>query len=310
MTEELWFGDEQPADVRERAAQSLSAKLAELRGLKPFPVVAQRVMTIVSDQRARLEEVGRVLETDPALASRTLRLANSALFLVGKPCDSVNQAILRVGTKALYEMMAAVAVLGMFEDMRGVGLTMRDHCVGVAAIGRALARRHGWEGGGQVFLAGLLHDVGKLLCMQSEELPYDALPREYMAFDIMHQHERRILGYDHAVLGGHVLMDWKIPPSVAKAVAWHHQPGRAYAVGGDEALLVAILRLSDRVDLRIGEGAEPDDAFLDAVAKDSATAYLDISADDIARAWPSFVEARTSALSVFGGVAPPAKAQR
>src|SRR5262245_31380868 len=62
LVEELWFGDEEPADVKDRAARSLSAKLAELRGMKPFPVVAERVMTLVADQRARLEDVARVLE--------------------------------------------------------------------------------------------------------------------------------------------------------------------------------------------------------------------------------------------------------
>jgi putative nucleotidyltransferase with HDIG domain len=301
LVEELWFGDEEAADVKERAAKSLSAKLAELRGMKPFPVVAERVMTLVSDQRARLEDVSRILETDPALAARTLSLANSALFLVGRPCDSVNQAILRVGTKALYEMMAAVAMLEMFDDVRGIGIGFREHCVGVAAVGRALVRSYGWSGAGHVFLAGLFHDVGKLLSMQTQELPYDALPADYMAFDTVHLHERRILGYDHAVLGGHVLKQWKLPEPVARAVAWHHQPGRAYAVGGDEGLLVAVVRVADRIDHAIVAGTARDEAFLDSLSCDAALGYLDLKAEDLARAWPTFVDARVSALSVFGG---------
>jgi putative nucleotidyltransferase with HDIG domain len=307
LIEELWFGEDESPEVRARAAGSLSAKLAELRGMKPFPVVAERVMTLVADQRARLEEVARVLETDPALAARTLSLANSALFLVGRPCDSVNQAILRVGTKALYEMMAAVAMLEMFEDVRGIGLGFRDHCVAVAAIGRALVRRHGWPGAGQVFLAGLFHDVGKLLSMQSEELPYDALPREYMRCDMVHHHERKILGYDHAVLGGHVLHQWNLPAAVTKAVAWHHQSGRAYAAGGDEGLLVAVIRVADRVDHAIAEGAEPDDTLLEAFSRDASMSYLDLEAADLVRAWPALMEARLSALSVFGGTNPAKK---
>ena len=301
LVEELWFGEDESDDVRAKAASSLSAKLAELRGMKPFPVVAERVMTLVADQRARLEDVARVHETDPALAARTLALSNSALFLVGRPCDSVNQAILRVGTKALYEMMAAVAMLEMFEDVRGIGLGFRDHCVGVAAIGRALVRRHGWPGAGQVFLAGLFHDVGKLLSMQSDELPYDALPREYMLCDMVHHHERKILGYDHAVLGGHVLHQWNLPSAVAKAVAWHHQPGRAYAAGGDEGLLVAVVRVADRIDHAIAEGGAPDEALLEALQRDSSMDYLDLEAADVVRGWSAFVDARASALSVFGG---------
>ena len=301
LVEELWFGDDTPPDVKEKAAKSLSAKLGEIRGMKPFPVVAERIMTLVSDQRVRLEEVSRTLETDPGLAGRTLALANSALFLVGRPCDSVNQAILRVGTKALYEMMAAVAMLEMFDDVRGIGIGFRDHCVGVAAIGRALVKSHGWDGASQVFLAGLFHDVGKLLSMDTQELPYDALPAEYLEFDTVHLHERRLVGYDHAVLGGHVLKMWNLPEAVQKAVAWHHQPGRAFADGGDEALLVAIVRLADRIDHAIMRGTQPDPWFLDNLSRDAAMSYLDLKPDAVARAWPTLVEARTSALSVFKG---------
>lgn len=301
LVEELWFGDETPADVKERAANSLSAKLAEIRGMKPFPVVAERIMTLVSDQRVRLEEVSRVLETDPGLAGRTLALANSAMFLVGRPCDSVNQAILRVGTKALYEMMAAVAMLEMFQDVRGIGIGFRDHCVAVAAIARALVKSHGWDGASQVFLAGLFHDVGKLLSMDTEELPYDALPAEYLEFDTVHLHERRLVGYDHAVLGGHVLKQWNLPDTVAKTVAWHHQPGRAYEEGGDEALLVAIVRVADRIDHAVSRGRNPDEGLFENMSRDAALSYLDLKPDEIARAWPALVEARSSALSVFKG---------
>src|SRR5262249_40391562 len=141
-----------------------------------------------------------------------------------------------------------------------------------------------------------------LLSMQTEELPYDALPSDYMRFDTVYLHERRLVGYDHAVLGGHVLKQWKLPHAVAMAVAWHHQPGRAYAAGGDEALLVAIVRIADRIDHAIMEGALPDEVFLEALSRDAAMSYLEIKPDDIARAWSAFVDARTSALSVFGAV--------
>jgi HD-like signal output (HDOD) protein len=137
--------------------------------------------------------------------------------------------------------------------------------------------------------------------MESEELPYDALPAEYMEFDTVHLHERRIVGYDHAVLGGHVLKQWKLPDVVARAVAWHHQPGRAYANGGDEAILVAIIRVADRIDHALVRGTAPDATFLESMAKDVALSYLELRVEDIARAWPTFIDARGSALSVFGG---------
>jgi putative nucleotidyltransferase with HDIG domain len=298
--EELWFGEEDSTMPRLEAARSVAAKLAKAQGLRPFPVVAHRVMQLASDPAVGADAVSRVIATDPALASRALKLANSALFRIGKPCDTVDQAIVRLGTRTVYEMMAAVAVLAMFDDARGVGLAIRDHCVAVAGLTRALVKRHGWEGSGQVFLCGLMHDIGKLLCMQSGELPYDALPEEQREVDRVHLYERRILGFDHAVLGAHAMLQWKIPDPVAQVVAWHHQPGRAYQAGGDVGLMVALVRLADQIDFRIANGLPPDGEFIARLATDAALDYLDIDADSIARAWPTLSDARTDVLMALG----------
>ncbi|HEX4479109.1 MAG TPA: HDOD domain-containing protein [Polyangiaceae bacterium] len=299
VLEELWFSDDDPSRSHEQASQSLAFEMARLRGLKPFPVVAERVMTLVRDPAVRIDEVRRVLETDPSLAARTMTVANSALFSVGKPCRSVDQAIIRLGTKTVHDLMATVAVLGMFSDVRGQGITIRDHCVGVAAIGRALVRREGWYSGGQVFLAGLMHDVGKLLLMQTEDISYERIPSPYAGIGHVHLYEREKLGYDHAVLGGHAITAWKIPDPIAKVVAWHHQPGRAYQVGGDFGLMVAIVRLADRLDYLIASGAEslPD---VRALEEDSAAAtYLDVDPQRLTDGFEEFVQARLDALSAF-----------
>lgn len=300
LLEELWFGEEDATIPRIEASKSLAAKLAKAQGLRPFPVVAHKVMQLASDPSVGTDQVSRIIATDPALASRALKLANSALFRIGRACDTVDQAIVRLGTRAVYEMMAAVAVLAMFDDARGVGLAIRDHCVGVAGITRALVRRHGWEGSGQVFLSGLMHDIGKLLCMQSGELPYDALPEEQRQVDRVHLYERRVLGFDHAVLGAHAMRDWNIPEPVSQVVAWHHQPGRAYAAGGDVGIMVALIRVADHIDSRVSRGLPADEAFLRELDRDAALSYLDIDADTIARAWSTLADARTEVLVALG----------
>jgi HD-like signal output (HDOD) protein len=296
--EELWFCDDDPLRTHEQASSSLAFEMGRLRGLKPFPVVAERVMTLVRDPAVRIEDIRRTLEADPGLSARTLQVANSALFSVGKPCRTVDQAIVRLGTRAVHDLMATVAVLGMFADVRGVGISIRNHCVGTAAIAKALVRKQGWYAGGQVFLAGLLHDVGKLLLMQTEDMRYDRIPPHFAGPDHVHLFERERLGYDHAVLGGHTVTAWKIPGPTAKVVAWHHQPGRAYSEGGDIGLMVAIVRLADRLDhLFANSNARLDLAVLEEDA--AAVSYLDLATKDIEASVPELVTARAEALGAF-----------
>jgi len=299
VIEELWFGDDDPNHSTEEASRSLAASVAQLEGLKPFPAVAQRMMELVSDPEVRIEDVSRLVQNDPAIAGKTVRLANSALYRVGQPVETIDQAIMRLGLTTLNQMVTALAVVGMFRDSKGLGRDIRDHCVGTAAVGRALARRKNWYGHGQVFMAGLMHDLGQLLCMQTGELVYEDIPEDRFGADKTHVYEREVLGYDHAVLGGHVLRSWKIPDPVPKAVAWHHQPARGYEVGGDIGLLVAYTRIADRIDHLMTEEVTPSAELLETLANDSASTYAGISANDFDLHWDAMLEARKDALAMF-----------
>src|SRR5450432_3815427 len=86
IREELWFGDEDPARTAEQASRSLAAAAGWVAGLKPFPVVAARVMTLLADPDTPVAKVRRAIEQDPALTARLLRVANSALYRAAVPC--------------------------------------------------------------------------------------------------------------------------------------------------------------------------------------------------------------------------------
>jgi len=151
-----------------------------------------------------------------------------------------------------------------------------------------------------VFLAALLHDVGKLLMMQAgapryELIRVDELPEP----DRVHVLERQITGYDHAVLGAHVIEQWQLPHEVACAVALHHQPGRAFAEGGDLGLSVSLIRLADRIDCAFASGRALDEAFGDALERDEAGQYSGFSGAVLTAMTPKLASARSEALAVL-----------
>ncbi len=298
---ELWFGDADPRHADLEASRSMAAAAAKAAGLKPFPEVAQRALGLLADVEAPAAKIARVVAEDTALAAGLLRVANSALYRPTTPIASVQDAVVRLGLGTVREIVAAVATMGLFADASGLAHAIRNHSAAVAALARVFGTEWGAKGVDGIFLAGLIHDVGKLLTMQVKELDYATLaPETRSKPDECHVHERALLGYDHAVLGAQVLTHWKLQTELSQVVAWHHQPGRAYAAGGIVGLSVALVRLSDQLEYKLAESIEPDPAFCEALAMEGAAAYAGFSAHHLIAMWPKLVLVREEALASFG----------
>lgn len=305
IVEELWFSEDSADAAGDSAAQSFAAKVADLEGLKPFPAVAQRVIEILADPDFRVHEVHAAIEEDPALAGRVLRVANSAAFAGANPVDSVSRAVIRLGAATVRELVVAMATVGMFHDVTGRGRVVREHCVATGSIARLLARDYLAGAAPGMFLAGLMHDVGKLLLMQSGEFPTLALtPLEHEELDRpngSHVLEREHLGYDHAVLGGHAVMLWKIPFPTPQVVAWHHQPQRA-SDEGDETVgeMVSALRAADQLERLLTADPPPDKRAVKDFCRLPECDQLGITPKALLANWSELFLAKVEASALFG----------
>lgn len=302
VREQLWFGDEDPVRTALEASKSMAAALARATGLKPFPAVAQRAIALLNDPDTPLRAVREALEKDPAITAGLLRVANSAAYRSRQTISSVEEAVQRLGSRHVLEIVTSVAAMGLFKDVKGVGLQLRDHCARVGAITRVLAAEWHQRTADNPFLCGLLHDLGKLLLLQVSGIDYKQLdPKALTEPDEAFVHERALLGYDHAVLGGHVLAAWKLPDIVAEVVAWHHQPGRAYEHGGELALGVALVRLGNAIDYQMQKSPELDERFVAQLAQDGAAQYTGYEQPVLRAMWPKLKEAAEQMLGAIGG---------
>jgi HD-like signal output (HDOD) protein len=302
VREQLWFGDDDPARSHAQASRSLAAALAKALGLKPFPAAAQRAIALLSDPESPLRKVREAIEQDPGIAAGVLRVANSAAFRSRYAINSIDEAVQRLGSRYVLEIVASVAAAGMFRDVQGAGRVVRDHCSRVGAMTRVLASEWHQRSADNPFLCGLLHDFGKLLIMQAGSIDYRKLdPLVFQRADEAFVHERAILGYDHAVLGGHILESWKLPANVAEVVALHHQPGRAYERGGELGLGVALVRLSNRIDYRLLRSPELDESFIAELAQDGGASYAGYTEDVLKAMWPKLVDAAQQMASLIDG---------
>ena len=296
LLEALWFGEDDEARPRDQAARGLALEIARIQALRPFPAAAQKLLRLLSDESFDRKEVNAVIEHDPSLAARTLAVANSPLFRSRLACRTIDDATRRLGSRSLRDVAVGVAAMSMFREAPGAGTRIRDHSVGVAAVVRMLAELVIPAEASALFLTGLLHDVGQLLLLQTEELTY---AHDEPFDDTTVLKEREALGYDHAVLGGLVMNLWRIPEPAAQIVGWHHQHARALEGGGQVALMVALLRAADRIEPVLASRRELDEELVRYLGEDAAWSYAELSLGDLRQLWPAMVEARAEMLSAL-----------
>lgn len=302
VVEELWFGVPPEPVAELEATRSLAAAVAAAKGLKAFPAAASRAISTLEDPEADIGLVEHALEADPALTSTVLRVANSAVYKPVCAITSVRDAVMRLGMRTTRDLVIGVAAMGLFKDARGVAKRFRSHSVRVGAIARVLAITWGMKQDDDAFLCGLLHDVGKLLTEQVSELSYEALPRDALESpDGVHGAERERLGYDHAVLGAHVLDGWGLPASVVTTVALHHAFGVACEDSPEVGLNVALLRLADRIEYELSQHAVCRPEIIEVVGNSIEAQYASFDATLIETVWPRLSAACDELSALLGG---------
>jgi putative nucleotidyltransferase with HDIG domain len=297
---DLWLDGAPPSESDLRAARSLAARLGRFEGVRPFSAVVQTLVDHVSRPDFDLKEVCRLIELDPALAVRILRVANSAAYRGLGPCGSVAQAVVRIGATNVSGLAMAMSAMALFQDLGGIGRRIRDHSAGTAVVARELAVSLGCAPlSSKVFLAGLLHDIGKLLIIQTGDRTYAELVAREIVPSSLHLRELTLWGFDHGLLGAHVLRSWNIPKPIPQLVAWHHQAkgGHSSATGWVQAL--DVLRLADVVDWLLAQGCPADSPWVTRLVASPDGVRAGLSSETLPSIWSELRSIRQEALHVF-----------
>jgi HD-like signal output (HDOD) protein len=283
IEEELWFGGHDSSIAEDTAARSMAALVGRIVGAKPFPESARKLAELTRKDVLRIEPIIQVLERDPGLSARLLRLVNSAGYALRQRCTSVRHAATLVGTDRLHQIATTAAVLDLFDAKGSVAAKIVEHSTIVGAFCRYFGA-HLALPVDDLFTAGFLHDIGKLMLLETEGDQYFSLLEKYGDRpDAIHVVERSLFGFDHAVLAAHVLTEWNIPDPVPKIVAWHHDPTRAYRVSSMMAALVQTVRLADLAVYAMVNGA--DQEHFSTLASTESASYLDISEPQLSSMW-------------------------
>ena len=202
---------------------TIDTLLDEVVTLPSLPTTVSRITELINDPASNLSDVAEVIQTDPAMALKTLRLVNSAYYGVGQRVDTVDHAVSMLGIKVIRNLAYTAAVFETFQ--RGSG-ELLHHSVTTGIAMRSLvecAPCRGIVDPDEAFVYGLLHDVGKILI-------YEFLPKEAESAILMSharkmpmfEAERAVIGVDHAAIGSRLIEKWNLSPQLAAALAGHH----------------------------------------------------------------------------------------
>lgn len=230
--------------------------------LPVLPALAQQVIALAAASDTPVWRIAGIVSKDQVLAARLLGLANTAYCAPLQPVATVSEAIVRMGTAAVRNLVVTVCFTSRMHDPQVYGSRGRDfidHGLGTAYLARLVAERAGVSPDA-AFLYGLLHDIGKLVVLKTaHDLARQGQPAAGP------EEVATVMEDMHAAVGAAALRRWQLPEEVCVPVEWHHTPAAT------DARSARVVYLADRLSHRYGFGATvvTDHPFLDdAVARE------------------------------------------
>jgi len=209
--------------------QTLEKKLADLPTL---PTVISKIIETANNPNTTTEEMQRLIVMDQGLASKILRIVNSAYYGFPKRISTISQAVMILGFSTVRNLVMGISAFGMLaQKSMPYGLNRSkfwEHCAAVAVGGNILAKYRlprNQNAPEEAFLGGLLHDVGSLFLDSYFPVQY-AVAMAFAAREgkSAREAESLVLGIDHVMVGKRISEHWNFPPHVMAMIGTHHDP--------------------------------------------------------------------------------------
>jgi putative nucleotidyltransferase with HDIG domain len=216
--------------------------LKKIVDLPSPPIVVQRLQARIAEQDISSKEVASIIEIDQAFTARVLRLVNSPFYGFSRKIISVEEAITMLGFNTVHQLLLTTSLLNSFEIKNSV-LNLNKfwlHSFGVGVIAKQLLYKESKDLRNEVFLCGILHDIGRMMLVKID-------PNKYVAFqgngrkvtDL--EAENKFFGIDHQKLGEMLAQKWNFPESIIMAISRHHDP----PVDDTYGMLISAVNIAD-----------------------------------------------------------------
>lgn len=195
------------------------------------PTTYSQLNTLIHDDTASADDISQVINSDPALATRLLKIVNSPYYGFPSQISTISRAITIVGTSELTQLVLATSVINAFKGIPADLIRMQDfwhHSIACAVTASQIAKTNKMPAAEQFFIAGLLQNIGSLVLYQTvPELAKEAMTSALFGNETLYEAEQRILGFDHAQVGEALAEKWRLPAGLTETIRHHHTPSQA-----------------------------------------------------------------------------------
>ncbi|MFH0925859.1 MAG: HDOD domain-containing protein [bacterium] len=267
--------------VKDRLDDAFKKKIVSLTGdLPPMPHIAMKVMEIVRDVNVSANGLKKVISQDQALTAKILKFSNSALYSCVRTISTLTDAIVVLGFNTIRSLVIATSTQSLYKkESKKSGLTEQklwEHSVATAITAKLVAEKVHFTKLEEAFVCGLLHDIGKLILVQSLFEKYNEVIQEVYnegsSFIIV---EEKKFGFDHTDVGALVVKKWNFALELEEAIHYHHYPEKA-SVAQQLAYIIAFANL---VCVKLKIGLET--SFENDIAFTASAKFLGLSAESI-----------------------------
>lgn len=271
------FGDFEPHELFRDSAKAVSYDdervpaihdlVSDSTRLSSFPDIYFQISQVLASPKSSAHHIADVVSKDTSLAAKLLKLVNSSFYGFPARIDSIPRAVAIIGVNELSTLAIGISVISAFRDVTEDVFSMQSfwkHSIACGVFARIYASLEVGLSEERHFVAGILHDIGRLVMIQ-------AMPRHMIASIRLsvrrrlpiHIAEQQVIGYDHATVGGVLLHEWGFPSMLEQIVLFHHRPEESKNVTES-----AILTLADitTIGLRMGRSGS---FFVPEVAPDA-----------------------------------------
>jgi putative nucleotidyltransferase with HDIG domain len=211
-----------------------------IRQLPPFPATANKVMEICRDVNTSPTDLTKVISLDPVLTGKIMQLVNSAYFGLSREIISPVRAVVMLGMNTVKNLVLGATVMSAFgtrKNFRALNMDMFwKHSLGVGVIAKLIAKKRNInkkliEG---YFIAGLLHDIGKIPLNSKFSDEYrNIIGTPEKTPQPLFVSEKELLGIDHTYVGNLIAEKWKLGEEISDTITYHHAPETYQGVQND-----------------------------------------------------------------------------
>ncbi len=221
--------------------------LSGLGEIATLPEITVRIIETVENPKSTARDLHEIIKNDPALSAKILKVVNSAFYGLPGQIGDIDRAIVLLGLSAVKNIAIAASITRLFKGKQITKeITAKDlwtHSLAVGVASRLLHKQIHKQGGDDIFLAGLIHDLGIMAIRQAfPDKLTEVINHVVRTEDDYCTVENDIIGADHQAFGAGLGAKWKFPRHLRAVMGYHHQPD---AVSEEHSTLVRIVQLAD-----------------------------------------------------------------